>query len=222
MAESPTKLRLFIALNLPESVKDSVAKAQSELREAIPAAAIRWTTRDQFHVTLKFLGGVDAQVLPALIRGLAAACEPFSPLQVRAANIGVFPNPRRPRVIWAGLHDREQRLGSLQEAIQAATQAFTVEEGEKRFAGHVTLGRVKEIRRSDAEALAKIAAQLSGHCFGEWRADEIHLMQSELSSSGARYTELFAASLARSSACHPPTSGSFSQGDARVAPFDPI
>jgi RNA 2',3'-cyclic 3'-phosphodiesterase len=195
MAESPKKLRLFIALNLPEPVKDAIAKAQTELRGAIPKAPIRWTTRDQFHVTMKFLGGVDQETVPALTKALAAACAPFPPLRLRAENIGFFPNPRRPRVIWAGVHDREQELHSLQEAVQAAAQTFTIEEPENRFAGHVTLGRVKEVARSDAEVLTKIATGFAGRFFGEWAASEIHLMQSELSPSGARYTAVFRAPL---------------------------
>jgi len=94
------------------------------------------------------------------------------------------------------VQDRDQKLLPLQEAVQAATQPFTTEKTEARFAGHVTLGRVKEFSRSDGEALSKIAATMAGQCLGDWLAGEVHLMQSELSPTGARYTPLFAAQLA--------------------------
>jgi len=186
----PERLRLFIALQIPEDIKDELENAQSQLRRAVPSEQVRWAKREQFHLTLKFLGSVEHQRVPALTDAVSAACQKFGALSLRAQGIGCFPDYRFPRVIWAGVADLQQQLPLMQSAVQLASQEFTNEEPEERFTGHVTLGRIKHITRPAAEALAKSAAKLVGRNFGEWIAHELHIMRSELSPKGARYSAL--------------------------------
>src|ERR1035441_6027074 len=91
------RFRLFIAVTIPEEVKAKIAEAQAELRRALPERSVRWTKREQFHLTLRFLGNVDALRVEALEETLRAACRGFSPLPVRAPGAGVFPAPRLSR-----------------------------------------------------------------------------------------------------------------------------
>ena len=72
--------------------------------------------------------------------------------------------------------------------MEEATLGFTIEKPEQNFTGHVTLGRAKDIRRQDADALARLGAAMAERFFGQWRADKIEIIRSELSSMGARYT----------------------------------
>ena len=195
----PDTYRLFIAISLPERVKDEIEKAQNELRGAVPEGSVRWTKRGQLHLTLKFLGNVEAQRLEALASELARACEQFGALRLRARQIGFFPGHRRPRVVWAGVDDLPERLPVLQRTVEAATAGFTGEEPEKTFTGHVTLGRCKAIQRPHAEMLAKAAKTMERRFFGEWTADRIEIIRSELGSGGSRYTTLFAVPLAAES-----------------------
>ena len=183
-------VRLFIALLLPEKVKDEIEKAQMELRSALPENSVRWARREQFHLTLKFLGNVEVQRIEPMTHALRCACENFLPLKLRAERIGFFPDARRPRVVWAGLHDEQEQLPLLQRSIEMVVLDFTEEESEEKFSGHVTLGRVKKIQRREAEILARLAAGMVERFFGEWTADTVELIRSELSSSGARYTIL--------------------------------
>jgi 2'-5' RNA ligase len=182
--------RLFVAVTLPEDVKAAVEKAQAELRRSAPGSAVRWATRDQFHLTLKFLGNVESARVDSLSAGLELACRPFSPLRFRAARIGFFPNQRRPRVVWVGVTDRDERLSLLQRAVEAAASGFTSEEREGRFTGHVTLGRVKDPNASVALSLGGVSEAMAGRLFGEWTASHVELIRSELSPAGARYTTL--------------------------------
>lgn len=182
--------RLFIAISLPEQVKDEIEKTQRELREALPGNFIRWTKREQFHLTLKFLGNVAETCVADLSNTLRAACLNFNALRLRAEGIGFFPDLRFPRVVWVGVHDSKNVLALLQNAIEAAVKSFTSEVSEKEFTGHVTLGRIPRIRRAEAEALKKVALGMSERFFGEWVADKVELIRSELSSSGSQYTTL--------------------------------
>lgn len=193
MEDRPTSeqtFRLFVAISLPEGVKDEIEKTQHELRAALPGNFIRWTKREQSHLTLKFLGNVAEARVNELITALRATCLNFAALGVRAERIGFFPDLRFPRVIWVGVHDDHDGLLRLQQMIEAAAKNFTAERSEKKFTGHVTLGRIPQIKRPQAEMLKKVALGLSDRFFGEWVADKIELIRSELSSTGSRYTTL--------------------------------
>jgi 2'-5' RNA ligase len=109
---------------------------------------------------------------------------------MRAEGVGFFPERGLPRVIWVGIKDQAGRLPELQRALQEATLGFSSEAPEKRFTGHVTLGRIKDIRRPEAETLAKAVAALAEPRFGRWTASTIELMRSELSPAGATHTAL--------------------------------
>jgi 2'-5' RNA ligase len=187
-AGSPEHLRLFIAVSIPDSVRDKIAAAQNELRAAVPHDVVRWTRMEQFHLTLRFLGAVETVRFPALVEEVRLACKNFAPLRLRAGGIGFFPNQRVPRVVWVGIEDPQGRLPLLHRAVQLATKPFTTEESEETLTGHVTLGRVKRIQRREAQLLASAAARLARADFGEWTADHIAIMRSEVSSQGAKHT----------------------------------
>ena len=165
-------------------------KAQDTLRRAAPENQVRWSRRDQLHLTLRFLGDVEAERVSALTEALQLCSQEFAPLHLRAEGIGFFPDARRPRVVWVGVQEAQDQLSRLQSSVQAATAPFTTEKPEQHFAGHVTFGRFKGLRRTDADALASLANQGTPRPFGQWVANEIEIIQSELSPKGAQYTTL--------------------------------
>jgi 2'-5' RNA ligase len=190
------RFRLFIALAIPEAVKAKMEEAQAELRRTLPEHGVRWTRREQLHLTLKFLGDVDAARVEALGEAIRAACRGFGTLHLRAERVGFFPDLRYPRVVWAGVQDQAERLPRLQQAVDAATRDFTTEQKEERFTGHVTLARIKAIRRPEAAALAKAAAARTEMVFGQWTAGHVELMRSVLSPQGASHSSLAVVALA--------------------------
>ncbi len=194
---SPELFRLFIAISVPDAVKTEMEKVQRELCRALPEGCVRWTRREQFHLTLKFLGSVEAQRVVALADAVRGACQGFTALRLRAERIGCFPDLRFPRVVWAWVHDRQEQLPHLQNAIETATHGFTTEAPEERFTGHVTLGRARGIKRREAGVLAKVVAGMVERVFGEWIADRIEIMRSEMSPQGAHHNVLSALPLPR-------------------------
>jgi 2'-5' RNA ligase len=201
-------LRLFVAISLPDAVKDEIEKAQNEMRRALPGNFVRWTKREQFHLTLKFLGNVAESRVAELIEALREACRPFGALRLRAERIGFFPDMRFPRVAWVWVHDEKDVLPRVQQAIEANVKDFAADNctgpaGRQRsqevFTGHVTLARIQGIKRPQAEILAKLALEMTQRFFGEWMADGVELIRSELSSGGSRYTTLATIPLAGAS-----------------------
>ena len=185
-------LRLFVAISMPEAVRDKVLSSQQELQRLVPRDAIRWTNPGQFHLTLRFLGDVPVERVPALQEAVKAVCAGAPALRLRAQGIGFFPDARSPRVIWTAVNDGAGRLAELQKKIEFAVQPFTPQPAAEKFAGHVTLGRVKFLKRPEIEKLATHAQAVSDRLFGEWTANEVELMRSELLPTGAQHTLLTA------------------------------
>jgi RNA 2',3'-cyclic 3'-phosphodiesterase len=183
-------MRLFIAIPIPEPVRAEMIKLQDELRAAAPGPGIRWVKAGQFHLTLKFLGEVEAGRAEALEAAIRAACAGCSAFKMWAGQAGYFPNEHRPRVLWIGLHCENGQLDSLQRAIEAATLDFAEEREKGRFAAHLTLARIKFLRPTEARALAEKVQLASSRRLGEWTAHAVELIQSELHPEGSRYTSL--------------------------------
>jgi RNA 2',3'-cyclic 3'-phosphodiesterase len=189
--EIPTgTLRLFVAISIPEPVRDEIVRVQQELQPLVPRNVARWARPDQFHLTLRFLGNVPADDVEDLKQSVGAVCRNVRPLFLHAGGVGFFPNPRSPRVIWVGINDREERLVDLQRQIETATGPFSPEPGEKNFTGHVTLGRLKNPKPADISDLAARAQSLEKRSFGQWKAYEMEIIRSDLSPAGARHTLL--------------------------------
>ena len=191
----PERYRLFIAIALPEAVKRAIENAQDELRAALPATSVRWTRREQFHLTMRFLGGVEVQQLDGLNDAMRRACARSGALQLRAARIGVFPGARRPRVVWTGVEDRDGRLTALQRSIEAATAPFTSEPPQETFTGHITLARCRDIGRNEASKLSALVDRMAGRSFGEWTATSVDVIRSVTAPTGAHYTTIAEISL---------------------------
>lgn len=182
--------RLFVALLAPDEVKSAIEKVQNELRQALPDGSVRWTRSEHFHLTLRFLGNVAVDRIEALSDKLRLTCRDFAPIKVRSERIGFFPERGLPRVIWVSVADEGQQLPCLHRAIQSCTMEFTSESAENEFAGHITLGRAKKIRRKEADILTSFATRMRERSFGEWAADSVELLRSELLPEGAHHTVL--------------------------------
>ncbi len=188
--EAQTSYRLFVAITVPEEVRAKILKAQDRLRKLLPEQAARWARPEQFHLTLRFLGQVEAGRIEPLEAALRGACAGFGPLRLIASRIGFFPRPRSPRVVWVGVADEQQVLPAVWSAVQSATNAFTTEAPEDKFVGHITLARIKSIRPREAQAMAAQAEELAEAAFGQWTATGLEIIRSQLSPTGARYSTL--------------------------------
>ena len=185
-------MRLFVAVELPAVVRGALAAAVDRLRPL--ALDVAWVASQNVHVTLKFLGEVDAGRLVAVrdALGQAAAVDPFD---VRVRGLDAFPAPASPRVLWAGIADGAEGLGMLAHRVDDALAGAGFPREDRPFAAHVTLGRVRQPRRTPALAAAIDGARALD--FGPVHVDQVVLVRSELSPRGARHTALDVWPLAR-------------------------
>jgi len=179
---------LFVALAVPGDVKSALREAQSDLRSHLPADAASWPRPENFHLTLRFLGNVQNDCGDALKSALAAVADALPPLNLVAERLGCFPNLRHPHVVWAWVHDAGEGLQELRRRVNTATEPFTAEPAEGEFVGHITLARLRQTRRAEAEQVAAYLHRSVARCFGAWRAETLLLMRSELHPDGSRHT----------------------------------
>lgn len=146
--------RLFLAIKLANPVKTVLLELQHELKRLLPARSVSWSRPETFHLTLRFLGNVIEEHLASLTESLAAEAAGHSPIELTCERLGCFPDLRFPRVLWAWVHG--DGLAELQAAISTACNPFAEKPADKRFTGHVTLGRFRHIHRQDADKIAPV------------------------------------------------------------------
>jgi RNA 2',3'-cyclic 3'-phosphodiesterase len=182
-------LRLFVALQIPDSIRNDYAALIDDLRRLDAKASPKkpkWVRPENLHVTLKFIGHIDPSKLDPIRTALTNV---NSPQEVRLdfRNVGFFPNAKRPRVIWGGM-DTSENLAPLAHAIdhQIATLGFPAE--ERTFTPHLTLARL-----DPPEIAPELRAAIEKHAtrdFGLLHTSEFHLIESKLKPTGAEYTTL--------------------------------
>ena len=183
-------IRAFVAIQLPAEVRAGLRDAQAELKEVLPLKSTAWARPANMHLTLRFLGNVDSGRLPELQLKLREALACFRPLDLICERLGCFPDARFPRVVWAWVHDAEERLAQLHRRVDEAVAGFAEKPAEARFTGHVTLARPKQIKRADAERLAGFVERAVERKFGNWSCREMELIRSELSPGGSQYSTI--------------------------------
>jgi 2'-5' RNA ligase len=175
-------LRLFVALEIPEAVRQSLADVMTKLRPAAPGA--RWVRAEGMHLTLKFIGHVPPERLEP-IRGALGAIRLDAAVKVCFRGLGFFPSERRPRVFWAGM-EATPNLAQLATEIEGCLEPLGIAREQRPFTPHLTLARFPEPR--PAPNLLDAVRLLPGSEFGEMEAPEFHLIESRLKPTGAEYT----------------------------------
>ena len=179
-------IRTFIAIEIPDGIKAAMADVQGALRKT--GADVGWTRPEGVHLTLKFLGPVEAALIPKLVDALEAAIKDEAPLVVDVKGAGVFPNARAPRVVWLGFGGDIDALAELARKVEAACEGLGFKPEGRPFKPHLTLGRVKSSK--GVKALMDALKSFEKVELGGFKAESVSIMKSELKPSGAVYTQL--------------------------------
>jgi len=187
-AESGVK-RLFIAVMLPSDVRERVAALVDLLADYHPI--LRPARPDDLHLTLRFLGDVTPDEERRASEACAAAVAGVGAFPLVVGGFGVFPNARRPRVVWLGVRDRAAPLTSLQRRVEDELLRRGVIASRDDFTPHLTLARVRgDASPSTRAALGAAVARLPGAEQARLTVTGISLVQSALTPRGSTYTAL--------------------------------
>jgi 2'-5' RNA ligase len=185
------KIRTFIAIHLPDTVLRAMGRTQEAFQ--VHHFDIRWVRPQGMHLTLKFLGDIEEKDIENVGAAMQRACEDIQPFTLRGEGIGVFPNMKRPRVVWAGVTGDVAVLLDLQKRLEDALSDSGFPREKRRFKGHLTLGRVKG--RLDTRRFGPVLDELKAFTTELFVVDSLVLYQSTLRPQGALYDRLVAVPL---------------------------
>jgi 2'-5' RNA ligase len=180
-------IRSFLAFELPDDMKKVVLLVSGQMQEA--RLEVRVLRAQSIHLTLVFLGDVRREELDAIRQEVSRTCSDFGPFHVSIKAAGVFPNPRRPNVMWAGIEGDLERMALFRDALEACLLPFGVKQEKRAFRPHLTLGRFRKGARGDA-GLVRFLTEHETLVSPVCRLDELILFKSDLKPSGAVYTRL--------------------------------
>ena len=174
-------LRLFVAVEIPEQARDAVDVAFAPWREGFPK--VRWAPRENWHVTLKFLGRTWPRLTDWVPKQVEAAAGGVEPFRTRVTGVGAFPSVGKARVLWAGLDDEDGFLSGLAVNIEAGLlDEFPAE--SRAFHPHLT------VARSDPPVKLPPEFAETPLLTEEWEVDHVVLFRSHLGRPAPRYEPL--------------------------------
>lgn len=184
-------IRTFIAIELTDALHHALASVQTQFKRDRAARFVRWVAPENIHITLKFLGDVDADQLPAVQRAIADACADTAPFALTLGGAGAFPNTRRPNVVWIGTRGQVEIAARLAQKMDDACAALNFARDERPFAPHLTLGRVKrDASPSERQLIGALIENTPVGDLGALRVERVSVMKSVLKPGGSVYTRM--------------------------------
>ncbi|HHO75587.1 MAG TPA: RNA 2',3'-cyclic phosphodiesterase [Deltaproteobacteria bacterium] len=177
-------IRTFIALPIPDDIKKALGDAICSLRST--NSSVRWVRPDNIHLTLKFLGGINEDLVDPISMELDKVAAHYGELNLTLSGLGVFPGIHRPRVVWAGLEGDTGPLVKMASSVDAMCVKFGINPDKRPCSPHITLGRLK------TPSMVDLGIHLGSK---NYRAKEVVFYRSELLPQGARYTILHTSNL---------------------------
>ncbi len=189
-------MRLFIALDIDDGIRERIQRFLEGVREFAPEA--RWVRPESLHVTLKFIGEKPAAAVEEIKNALVGVRA--GPVEIGFRGVGFFPTARSARVFWVGI-ESGLPLAALAKAIDEAMAALGIPREEHPFQPHLTLARGRggsgspRMREQDApnQRFQRLQEKLAARPvpeFGTMTAREFFLYQSQLLRGGSRYTKI--------------------------------
>jgi RNA 2',3'-cyclic 3'-phosphodiesterase len=188
-------MRIFIALDIDEAIRDRIARFLDGVRGFAPDA--RWVRPESLHVTLKFIGETAPEDVDPIKEKLKAVEANAIEMNIRGS--GFFPGAKSPRVFWLGI-EAGPSLAELASTVDDRVAALGIAKEDHPFSPHLTLARGggsagSPRSKSDGfkpsfQRLQEKLAALPVPEFGTMTAREFFLYQSHLSRGGSRYEKL--------------------------------
>lgn len=176
-------MRTFIAIALPEQIKDTLAALEQELKKT--NADVKWVTPENIHLTLKFLGEIDEKKLEKIKLILDETAKDRPGFLLGLSGVGAFPKINSPRVIWAGVSKGEAEVRQIAGELEEKIASVGIAKEKRPFSGHITIGRTRS--SLNQEKLVKGLENLAGFLNQEFPVNKITLFKSTLTPLGPNY-----------------------------------
>jgi 2'-5' RNA ligase len=186
MPQTDDEIRVFFAIELPESIKLFLRKISTEFKQC--GGDVKWVNPGGIHLTIKFLGEIRSDLLPQIEQEVRPIFASQKVSSHTLANLGVFPDLRRPRVVWVGCTDDSRALSPLALKLEDSLERLGFPKEKRTFRPHLTLGRIRS--NKDISRLVDGIRERVDIAGPSFTADKAVLFQSVLKPSGAEYFPL--------------------------------
>ena len=176
-------MRAFLAVDITREVLSRIGELVEELRPRLSGA--RWVANANLHLTVRFLGESDAQVLEGVSKEIDLVTKRFETFALHFRGVGFYPSPRRPRVLWVGVSEPPGRLGELHRAMEQVVRRFGFESEKRGFLPHLTLARFRSARQD--RRFIDVVHEFEERDFGASAVQDVTLYRSILKPKGAEY-----------------------------------
>lgn len=184
-AEISNKWRMFVAIELPASVRRQLIEHIDRLRDFNPEGRASWVRQDNLHLTLKFLGDTPVTRVESIAQAAQRAASKVEPFEIVVGGCGAFPPSGQPCVLWIGIEDHAGKLVELQAALEDECANVGFPREQRPFHPHLTIARIRNPH--DSRQLAAVHKEM-GFDAETVRVSELALIRSELRSEGSRHT----------------------------------
>jgi 2'-5' RNA ligase len=181
-------MRTFIAIDLSDENKTTVAKLQDELKKT--QADVKWVEPENIHLTLKFLGEVTDEYVGKVKDALDRVAAGLKPFELSLSGIGAFPKLDYPRVIWAGVEKGKEETEGIAKKVEDELEKIGFAREERPFAAHLTIGRVRSGKNKEALKVKLSELNRPDKPGNPQPVSQLILYQSKLSPKGPTYTPL--------------------------------
>ena len=180
-------IRSFLAFELPHEIRSGISDVSIDLRKS--GLNVKWVNVDNIHLTILFLGNIEEDDIHPMEDSIGKICDKYSSFDISLEGIGLFPDIRKPRVIWLGLGGNIDRMGNFRDDLQGILSPFGIKKENRAFKPHITLGRFRNPTGKNGE-LGKYLTRYRSISSPVYTVNELFLFKSELKPSGARYTRI--------------------------------
>ena len=180
-------IRSFLAFELSPEIKEQIGAVSRELKKS--SLPVRWVKVENIHLTIIFIGSVNEDAIHDIKEKAHMVVDKFSIFKTRLSGVGVFPDFRRPRVIWIGLNGEIERLSRFRDELQRELKVVGLKEEKRPFRPHLTIGRFKGRLNRDGE-LKWILDKYHDISSDPHYLNELILFKSDLKPGGPVYTKM--------------------------------
>ena len=177
--------RLFIAIELPATLRKQVQDHIDQLKKALPDARASWTREENLHLTIKFLGDTPVNRVEALSQAAARAAAQVSPFEIIIGGCAAFPTRGQPRVLWIGIEDPTGAQNKLYRALEDECAEAGFAREQRPFHPHLTVARLRKPQGS--HRVAELYGEM-GFTNQQVSVSEMVLFRSEMLSEGSRHS----------------------------------
>lgn len=181
------KRRIFVAVDISDEARRTVAGYISDVKSKFPNIKVGWDRPEKLHLTLKFLGDTDENQLEKLKEITGKIAGQITNYKLQISETGVFPSPRKARVLWLGVQGDIEELQKINSILETGCEKIGFKKENRIYKPHLTIGRIREPHKARNLAKTHLENKIEPVSF---EVSEIVIYESKLQPTGSIYTKI--------------------------------